>query len=224
MLLVLLGVYAWTDACAAVAAEGLALRFIALFTHPISPLLPHPNPRPALQYTLRRRRCPAAPSPSWRCSPLSWRPSCWCLAPSTSCTQSGLGGREGERGRRAGSVQFVRDRVGDLKCAEGQQECSEERARVRSPLHSPLILPPSGVSVCVCVCCSWPMFDAAITLPSLSPEPTRLPLLPRLPCPCCVCCCSWHMFDAVIVLVSFTLELSLRGVAQEVASLLIFFR
>ena len=68
------------------------------------------------------------------------------------------------------------------------------------------------------------MFDAAITLPSLSPEPTRLPLLPRLPCPCCVCCCSWHMFDAVIVLVSFTLELSLRGVAQEVASLLIFFR
>jgi hypothetical protein len=32
------------------------------------------------------------------------------------------------------------------------------------------------------------------------------------------------MFDAVIVLVSFTLELSLRGVAQEVASLLIFFR
>lgn len=35
---------------------------------------------------------------------------------------------------------------------------------------------------------------------------------------------SWHLFDAVIVLISFTLELSLRGVAQEVASLLIFFR
>ncbi|EFN53563.1 hypothetical protein CHLNCDRAFT_136713 [Chlorella variabilis] len=35
---------------------------------------------------------------------------------------------------------------------------------------------------------------------------------------------SWHMFDAVIVVISFTLELSLRGVAQEVASLLIFFR
>ena len=32
------------------------------------------------------------------------------------------------------------------------------------------------------------------------------------------------MFDAVIVVISFTLELSLRGVAQEVASLLIFFR
>ena len=36
--------------------------------------------------------------------------------------------------------------------------------------------------------------------------------------------CSWHMFDAVIVVISLTLELSLRGVAQEVASLLIFFR
>ena len=35
---------------------------------------------------------------------------------------------------------------------------------------------------------------------------------------------SWHMFDATIVIISFTLELSLRGVAQEVASLLIFFR
>ncbi|KAL4459107.1 hypothetical protein ABPG75_013972 [Micractinium tetrahymenae] len=35
---------------------------------------------------------------------------------------------------------------------------------------------------------------------------------------------SWHMFDAVVVVTSFTLELSLRGVAQEVASLLIFFR
>ena len=35
---------------------------------------------------------------------------------------------------------------------------------------------------------------------------------------------SWHMFDAVIVLVSLALELSLRGVAQEVASLLILFR
>ena len=32
------------------------------------------------------------------------------------------------------------------------------------------------------------------------------------------------MFDAVIVLVSLALELSLRGVAQEVASLLILFR
>ena len=32
------------------------------------------------------------------------------------------------------------------------------------------------------------------------------------------------MFDATIVIISFTLELSLRGVAQEVASLLIFFR
>ena len=32
------------------------------------------------------------------------------------------------------------------------------------------------------------------------------------------------MFDAVIVCVSLTLELSLKGVAQEVASLLIFFR
>lgn len=32
------------------------------------------------------------------------------------------------------------------------------------------------------------------------------------------------MFDAVVVVTSFTLELSLRGVAQEVASLLIFFR
>ena len=36
--------------------------------------------------------------------------------------------------------------------------------------------------------------------------------------------CSWHMFDGLIVLISLTLELSLRGVAQEVASLLIFFR
>ncbi|PSC73972.1 hypothetical protein C2E20_2559 [Micractinium conductrix] len=35
---------------------------------------------------------------------------------------------------------------------------------------------------------------------------------------------SWHMFDAVVVVTSFTLELSLRGIAQEVASLLIFFR
>eukprot|EP00887_Chlorella_sp_A99_P001136 scaffold14.g1136.t1 len=34
----------------------------------------------------------------------------------------------------------------------------------------------------------------------------------------------WHMFDATIVVISFTLELSLKGVAQEVASLLIFFR
>mgnify|MGYP001810344350 CR=1 FL=1 len=32
------------------------------------------------------------------------------------------------------------------------------------------------------------------------------------------------MFDAVVVVTSFTLELSLRGIAQEVASLLIFFR
>lgn len=35
---------------------------------------------------------------------------------------------------------------------------------------------------------------------------------------------KWHMFDATIVVISFTLELSLKGVAQEVASLLIFFR
>lgn len=34
----------------------------------------------------------------------------------------------------------------------------------------------------------------------------------------------WHLFDAAIVISSFALELSLRGVAQEVASLLIFFR
>ena len=162
MLLVLLGVYAWTDACAAVAAEGLALRFIALFTHPISPLLPHPNPRPALQYTLRRRRCPAAPSPSWRCSPLSWRPSCWCLAPSTSYTL-------GVHGWAGVVFIFV---VG--------QGCSAR------PLSCALILP-------------YPAAYAWLV-------------------------CSWHMFDAVIVLVSFTLELSLRGVAQEVASLLIFFR
>lgn len=35
---------------------------------------------------------------------------------------------------------------------------------------------------------------------------------------------AWHSFDAVIVVVSLVLELSLKGVAQEIASLLIFFR
>lgn len=35
---------------------------------------------------------------------------------------------------------------------------------------------------------------------------------------------KWHLFDAAVVISSFALELSLRGVAQEVASLLIFFR
>lgn len=34
----------------------------------------------------------------------------------------------------------------------------------------------------------------------------------------------WHMADAVVVVASLTLELTLRGVAQEVASLLVFFR
>ncbi|KAI7840282.1 hypothetical protein COHA_006064 [Chlorella ohadii] len=34
----------------------------------------------------------------------------------------------------------------------------------------------------------------------------------------------WHMADAVVVITSLTLELTLRGIAQEVASLLIFFR
>lgn len=34
----------------------------------------------------------------------------------------------------------------------------------------------------------------------------------------------WHLADAVVVVVSLTLELTLKGVAQEVASLLVFFR
>jgi hypothetical protein len=36
--------------------------------------------------------------------------------------------------------------------------------------------------------------------------------------------CRWHMFDAVVVVSSLALELTLHGIAQEVASLLIFFR
>ncbi|KAL4422153.1 hypothetical protein ABPG77_006842 [Micractinium sp. CCAP 211/92] len=34
----------------------------------------------------------------------------------------------------------------------------------------------------------------------------------------------WHLADAAVVIISLTLELTLKGVAQEVASLLVFFR
>lgn len=36
--------------------------------------------------------------------------------------------------------------------------------------------------------------------------------------------CRWHLLDAVVVVASLALELSLHNLAQEVASLLIFFR
>lgn len=58
-------------------------------------------------------------------------------------------------------------------------------------------------------------------------------MLAALPRPCqplhaCMvarpCLGRWHLADAVVVVVSLTLELTLKGVAQEVASLLVFFR
>jgi hypothetical protein len=49
--------------------------------------------------------------------------------------------------------------------------------------------------------------------------------LPALACAPVSCLpCRWHFFDAVIITASLALELSLRGIAREVASLLIFFR
>ena len=55
-------------------------------------------------------------------------------------------------------------------------------------------------------------------MPLLQPPPLPLPPPPPPPPR------RWHLFDAVVVAGSLGLELTLRGVAQEVASLLIFFR
>ena len=67
------------------------------------------------------------------------------------------------------------------------------------------------------LCSQWQLIRLRGTIPG----PSWLTLPGAAPAPPG---CSWHMFDAVIVVVSLTLELSLKGVAQEVASLLIFFR